>query len=138
MFSHLEPTFIQYESRLRKESERVNIEQKSDPEMPSCSPINVQAKKPCERRGPRKKLPHWLKRSTPILPSILICFRLKDLDEDFFDMIQAEEAFPPDLPDMKTMYTNFYNEMSDLTRNIVCASCGCIDHHVNAFTSVPI
>ena len=34
---------------------------------------------------------------------------------------------------MKSLYTNFYNEMTDLTRNLVCASCGCIEHHLRNF-----
>lgn len=34
---------------------------------------------------------------------------------------------------MKSLYTDFYNEMTSLTRNLVCASCGCIEHHLRYF-----
>ena len=42
------------------------------------------------------------------------------------------------LPHTKDLYADFYNEMMDLTKNIVCASCGCIDHHQNKIKSVSI
>jgi hypothetical protein len=48
--------------------------------------------------------------------------------------LKREEEFPPELPDMKSLYTDFYNEMTGLTRlNLVCASCGCIEHHLRNF-----
>jgi hypothetical protein len=56
---------------------------------------------------------------------------LKELDYDFESLLQAEEDFPPILPDMKSLYDDFYNEIMDLTRNFVCASCGCIYHDAN-------
>ena len=34
---------------------------------------------------------------------------------------------------MKSLYIDFYNEMTDLTTNLVCASCGCIEHHLRIF-----
>src|SRR5271155_1143626 len=52
------------------------------------------------------------------------CFRLKELDDKFAELVQQEEQFPPELLDVKTLYTNFYNEMTDLATNLVCASCG--------------
>jgi hypothetical protein len=63
--------------------------------------------------------------------------RLKELDERFAELLQAEEEFPPPLPDMKDLYSDFYNEMTELTQNITCASCGCIEHHRSKFVSVP-
>jgi hypothetical protein len=39
---------------------------------------------------------------------------------------------------MKNVYADFYNEMTGLTKNIVCASCGCIDHPVNKFISISV
>jgi hypothetical protein len=63
---------------------------------------------------------------------------LKDLDEDFVDLLLTEECFPPTLPDIKTLYTDFYNDMMDLTVNIVCASCSCIDHHPTNFEKVSV
>ena len=69
------------------------------------------------------------------------CLRLKQLDDKFAEPLQQEEQFPPELPDMKTLYSNFYNEMTDLAKNLVCASCGCIDHRIGKFeelsTSIP-
>jgi len=64
--------------------------------------------------------------------------RLRELDEQFADLLQAEEEFPPQLPDMKDLYADFYNEMTELTKNVVCASCGCIDHYLGKFTSVSV
>src|SRR5579859_7634816 len=64
--------------------------------------------------------------------------RLRELNERFADLLQAEEEFPPQLPDMKDLYADFYNEMTELTKNVVCASCGCIDHHLGKFTSVSV
>ena len=66
------------------------------------------------------------------------CLRLKELDDKFAELLQQEEQFPPELPDMKTLYSNFYNEMTDLAKNLVCASCGCIDHHIGKFEELSI
>src|SRR5579859_281223 len=66
------------------------------------------------------------------------CVRLRELDERFAELLQAEEEFPAQLPDMKDLYTDFYNEMMELTKNMVCVSCRCIDHHLGKFTSVSI
>jgi len=63
---------------------------------------------------------------------------LKDLNKDFAELLQLEAEFPPDLPDMKTLYADFYNEMTDLAKNLVCASCGCIDHHIDKFETLSV
>ena len=47
--------------------------------------------------------------------------RIRELDEQFTELLQAEEEFPPQLPDMKDLHADFYNEMTELTRNVVCA-----------------
>lgn len=60
-------------------------------------------------------------------------FRLKELDDKFTELVEQEEQFPPELPDVKTLYANFYNEMTNLATNLVCASCGCIDHRTGKF-----
>jgi hypothetical protein len=39
---------------------------------------------------------------------------------------------------MKDLYTDFYDGMTELTKNVVCTSCGCIDHHLREFTSVSV
>jgi hypothetical protein len=67
----------------------------------------------------------------------LTCVRLKELGDRFAEPLQAEEEFPPPLPDAKDLYTGFYDEMTELTKNITCASCGCFDHHQDKFASVP-
>jgi hypothetical protein len=80
---------------------------------------------------------HWLKRGSICLSLLqLNHVRLRELDEQFTELLQAEEEFPPQLPDMKDLYTNFYNGMTGLADNMVCASCGCIGHHSATFTSV--
>jgi hypothetical protein len=63
---------------------------------------------------------------------------LSHLDEEFAELLKREEEFPPELPDMKILYTDFYNEMTNLTRNLVCASCGCIEHHFRNFEILSI
>ena len=71
-------------------------------------------------------------------PVVTNCFRLEELDDKFAELVQQEEQFPPELPDVKTLYTNFYNEMTDLATNLVCASCGCIDHRIGKFEELSI
>jgi len=66
------------------------------------------------------------------------CLRLKELDHKFTELLQQEEQFPPELPDTKTLYSNFYNEMMDFATNLVCASCGCIDHRIGKFEELSI
>jgi hypothetical protein len=68
----------------------------------------------------------------------LICGRSRELDEQFAELLPAEEDFLPQLPDMKDLYADFYNEMAELTKNVVCASCGCLDHHLHKFTSLSV
>jgi hypothetical protein len=40
------------------------------------------------------------------------------------ELLQAEEEFPSMLPHTKDLYADFYNEMMDLTKNIVCKDKG--------------
>ena len=68
----------------------------------------------------------------------LVRTRLKFLDDEFTDVLQHEEEFPPELPDMKTLYTGYYNQIMDLTKNLICASCGCIDHDHTHFENVSV
>lgn len=43
--------------------------------------------------------------------------------------MKLESEWPPsDLPDEKTLYNEFYDHIHQSTKNIVCASCGCIGH----------
>ena len=65
--------------------------------------------------------------------------RLQALDEDFSEIERGESEWPPsELPDPKTLYTDFYDEIHRLARNIVCGSCGCIGHDENHFYKEPI
>jgi hypothetical protein len=43
-----------------------------------------------------------------------------------------------ELPDPKSLYTDFYNKMTELTANIVCASCGCLEYRKDRFNDIPI
>jgi Lon protease-like protein len=60
------------------------------------------------------------KRYNFLLTNGLNRVRLRELDEGFTELLRAEEEFPAQLPDMKDLYTDFYNEMTELTKNIVC------------------
>src|SRR5579859_6085003 len=78
------------------------------------------------------------KRYNFLFTSGLNCVRLRELDDRFAKLLHAEEEFPPQLPDVKDLYADFYKEMTELTKNVVCGSCGCIGHHLGDFTSVSI
>ena len=60
-------------------------------------------------------------------------FRLEGLDAAFVELLRREEEWPPSPPDMKALYTHFYNEIVKHARNSVCGSCGCIDHDPSHF-----
>ena len=53
-------------------------------------------------------------------------------------MEENERNWPPDLPDPKTLYADFYNKIHDLLYNIVCVSCGCIGHDRSDYTLVSV
>ena len=70
---------------------------------------------------------------------ILIAFsRLEGLDAAFTELLRREGEWPPSPPDMKALYTHFYNEIVKHARNLVCGSCGCIDHDPTHFNLVPV
>lgn len=91
----------------------------------------------CIYEGP-KKYPRWLKKGINPLCLFLTNPRLNELDEDFVDLLGREDDFPSELPDAKSLYTDFYNKMMDLTTNIVCASCGCLEHRKDRVNHIPI
>jgi hypothetical protein len=68
----------------------------------------------------------------------LTFLRLRELDGDFTGLLQQEYEFPPELPNMRTLYTDFYHNMMDLTANIICASCGCLHHHADKFKNLSV
>jgi hypothetical protein len=80
----------------------------------------------------------WLRKGITLRHVIPVNLRLNDLDEDFVDLLHCEEDFPSNLPDLMSLYTDFYNKMTDLTTNIVCASCGCVEHRKDRFRDIPI
>jgi hypothetical protein len=51
---------------------------------------------------------------------------------------ENERNWPPDLPNPKTLYADFYNKIHDLLYNIICASCGCIGHDRSDYTLVSV
>src|SRR5436190_17796323 len=56
-------------------------------------------------------------------------FRLQALDDDFSELLKLESEWPPsNLPNEKSLYNEFYNQIHESVQNIVCASCGCIGH----------
>ena len=63
-------------------------------------------------------------------------FRLLDLQHTHDDLEENERDWPPQLPDPKTLYADFYNKIHDLLYNIICASCGCIGHYRSDYTLV--
>jgi hypothetical protein len=68
--------------------------------------------------------------------SLLMQFRLKELDADFYDLQIQEQQWPTPLPDVKPMYKKCVTQIHHLAKNIVCACCGCIYHDVSQFNSV--
>ena len=74
-----------------------------------------------------------------IVYSELTILRLQTLDDDFSGLEKGESEWPPsDLPDAKTLYAEFYEEIHRLARNIVCGSCGCIGHDEKEHCKEPI
>jgi hypothetical protein len=65
--------------------------------------------------------------------------RLQTLESDFSELEKGESEWPPsELPDPKGLYTDFYEDIHKLARNIVCGSCGCIGHDEKQYHRVPI
>jgi hypothetical protein len=56
----------------------------------------------------------------------------------YANLLQLEEEFSPQLPDTRTLYVDYHNRIMDLAKNLVCASCGCIDHDTAHFTTIPV
>jgi Domain of unknown function (DUF6570) len=69
---------------------------------------------------------------------MLISYRLPQLDEQFQQLLVTEAAWPAPLPSAKGLYTRFFDEINQLIHNIVCASCGCINHRPDSYELVPI
>ena len=61
------------------------------------------------------------------------------MDDAFSDLQLTEECWPgTDTPDPKSLYPNVYDELHHACVNIVCSSCGTIDHNPLSVHLVPI
>src|SRR5579859_2269659 len=70
---------------------------------------------------------------------LLTVYRLQTLETDFSELEKGESEWPlSELPDPKGLYTDFYEDIHKLTRNIVCGSCGCIGHNETQYHREPI
>ena len=77
--------------------------------------------------------------SVVLVCSLLKVYRLQTLETDFSELKKGESEWPPsELPDPKGLYTNFYEDIHKLARNIVCGSCGCIGHDEKQYYREPI
>ena len=56
----------------------------------------------------------------------------------FVELLRREEEWPPSPPEMKALYTHFYNEIVKHARNLVCRSCSCVDHDPSHFDLVRV
>ena len=65
-------------------------------------------------------------------------FSLLDLQHTHDDLEENERNWPPNLPDPRSLYADFYNKIHDMLYNIVCASCGCIGHNQLDYTLVSV
>src|SRR6266516_1111541 len=80
---------------------------------------------------------HWLRRSISEYIPNTNPFRLRQLDEEFEKLVNVEENWPTSLPHMKDLYTQFFNAIGQQIRNVVCASCGCINHQPDSYELLP-
>ncbi len=74
--------------------------------------------------------------SLPIFRILIFC-RLPRLEEEFQKLLVTEATWPAPLPSSKDLYTRFFDEIHQLVHNIVCASCGCINHQPDSCELVP-
>src|SRR5256885_1749953 len=59
---------------------------------------------------------------------MLISYRLPQVEEEFQQLLVTEATWPAPLPSPKNLYARFFDLMGQVFHNIVCTSCGCIDH----------
>ena len=69
---------------------------------------------------------------------MLISYRLPELEEEFQQLLVTEATWPAPLPSPKNLYARFFDLMGQVFHNIVCTSCGCIDHGPDSREHVPI
>src|SRR5947207_13621669 len=54
----------------------------------------------------------------------------------FDETLQKEDEWPDNSPDMKSIYTKFYDTIHEYAINVVCGSCGIITHHLGEYQLV--
>ena len=64
--------------------------------------------------------------------------RLPRLEDEFQQLLDAEAAWPTPLPPTKDLYAGVFDAIGQQIHNIICASCGCIDHRPDSYEHVPI
>src|SRR5436189_1928257 len=69
--------------------------------------------------------------------SMLIPFRIHELDAQFADLQFHEQQFPQSPRDPKRLYKNYVKRTYESAVNIICASCGCCYHDITEFDNVP-
>jgi hypothetical protein len=61
---------------------------------------------------------------------------LNDLENDFAELCITEDKWPQHAKPTTELYSAFYNYIHRVNHNLVCASCGCIDHDVESIRFV--
>ena len=70
--------------------------------------------------------------------TILTSYRLSQLDLQFQQLLDAEASWSTSLSPVKDLYLRFFAAITQQIRNVVCGSCGCIDHRPDSYEHVPI
>ena len=66
----------------------------------------------------------------------MLITRLRSLEDNYKNLMTAQERWPVPHSDSKQLYKNFYQIMQKVSHNIVCACCGIIGHNIDEFTAV--
>src|SRR2546423_2652078 len=56
-----------------------------------------------------------------------------EFEKHFNETQKREDEWPGDEPDMKSIYTKFYDTIHEYAINVVCGSCGIITHHTSEY-----
>jgi hypothetical protein len=78
------------------------------------------------------------KKGTWIAISFNLYNRIEQLDGDFILRQSKEIEWPHSPSDSRLLYSNYYDRIHQLAHNVVCASCGCIDHSVDKFKTMGV
>ena len=74
----------------------------------------------------------------PFFMFVYLTIRLSQLDNNFVLLLEKERTWPTKLPSGEDLYSKFYQTTHNFTVNIVCGSCGIIDHDVDNFRTVSV